>query len=129
MMPLNKLEEGILWEICRRAPTGTTPALEAQLKVVTVLRRQNTGAGFFTDLSTDHALAPIDGARVIGSVWAKVGEFKQPMIFLIFLRDGFIHMLEGATTDDSTVDIDFSKLEFEVLPPIEYNRSNSPFKK
>ena len=61
----------------------------------------------------EEAAKPIN-ARVVGEVWADIERFNQPMTFLVFLRDGVIHKLEGASIDDSTVDVDFSNVRFVI---------------
>jgi hypothetical protein len=45
-------------------------------------------------------------------VCADIAGFDQPMLFLLFLRDGMIYALEGAAITDSTVHIDFSDVQF-----------------
>ena len=64
---------------------------------------------FFTELKVKQVSKPIE-AKVIQNACADIEGFDQPMLFLLFLRDGVIHQMEGATIDDSTVDIDFSKI-------------------
>lgn len=79
--------------------------------LASVVSRKNTGAGFYTKLKVKQVSKPIE-AKVIGNVCADIEGFDQPMLFLLFLRDGVIHQMEGATIDDSMVDIDFSKARF-----------------
>jgi hypothetical protein len=112
MTTLNDFEKRILREICNSAPAAALTALEAQLAAATVETRENTGAGFFTHLATDRSIAPLkDG--VIGEFWANVVGLKNPMVFLLFVRNGYVDFLEGATAADSTVGMDFSNQEFE----------------
>ena len=63
----------------------------------------------FTELKVKQVSKSIE-AKVIQNACADIEGFDQPMLFLLFLRDGVILQMEGATIDDSTVDIDFSKI-------------------
>jgi hypothetical protein len=92
-------------------------ALQAQLATATVIRRRNSGAGFFTDLAVDRSTPPMRGTEsVLGNVMASIEGFKQPMLLLLFTREGYADMLEGATVEDSTVGLDLRSLQFTIDP-------------
>jgi hypothetical protein len=110
-MPLNELEKAVLEQMLRQASGNLLPLLREQIEGASVVSRKNTGAGFFTELKVKQVSKPIE-AKVIENVCADIEGFDQPMLFLLFLRDGVIHKMEGATIDDSTVDIDFSNVRF-----------------
>ena len=112
-MLLNNLERAVLNAICESAGPDTD-ALTAQLKGVTVRSRNNTGCGFFTRLEPNRSCEPLAKGNV-GDVWANISGFQDPMTFILFLQNGFIDTLEGAAIRDSTVDVDFSTVEFEIL--------------
>jgi len=83
----------------------------------TVTRRENSGAGFFTYLAVDRTTAPVRNAkRVLGNVTASIEGFKQPLLMMLFMKDGYAEMLEAAAVDDSTVGIDPSTLRFKIGP-------------
>jgi hypothetical protein len=115
IMPLNELEKAVLEQMLRQASGNLLPLLTEQIEGASVVGRKNTGAGFFSALKVEQVSKPIE-AKVIQDVWADIEGFDQPMLFLLFLRDGVIHTLEGATIDDSTVDIDFSNVRFVIRP-------------
>ena len=102
MLTLTDLEAVALSEIGKQHPV-----LLPQIAVVSVLDRENTGSGFLTSLAVDRASAEsITSDRVLGNVWLRVQGFQDPMTFLLFMEDGFISCLEGATVRDTTELID-----------------------
>jgi hypothetical protein len=114
MLQFTPLERAALEEICRQQPEECQ-ALQHQLATASVSRRENSGAGFFTYLKVDRSTQPIEtGGRVLGNVSATVEGFKQPILLMLFMENGYADFLEGATIDDSTVGIDLSALRFEI---------------
>jgi len=111
MSDLYELEKSVLEEILRQVPCNQTRSLREQIDGASVVSRENTGAGFFTQLRVGKTARPIE-AKVIGDVRADIEGFAQPMLFLLFLRDGVIYQLEGATITDNTVGVDFSNIRF-----------------
>jgi hypothetical protein len=113
---LTPLERAVLARISSEHPDARE-ALEAQLATATVVRRENSGAGFFTYLTVDRSTRPLIASEtVFGNVAALIKGFKQPMLFLLFTKDGYVVMLEGATIDDSTVGVDLASLPFTMQP-------------
>ena len=115
MPALNELEKAVLEQMLRQTSGNLLPLLKEQIEGVSVVSRKNTGAGFFTELKAKQISKPIE-ANVIQDVCADIEGFDQSMLFLLFLHDGVIHTLEGATIDDSTVDVDFSNVRFVIRP-------------
>lgn len=114
MLHFTALERAVLKEICRQQP-GSREALESQLAAATVTRRENSGAGFFTYLAVDRTTPPLARPTgVLGNVAASIEGFKQPLLMMLFIKDGYTEMLEGATVDDSTVGIDLSAITFKI---------------
>jgi hypothetical protein len=74
--------------------------------------RENSGAGFFTGLGVGDISIPIENMEITAG--ANIEGFENEMIFILFVRDGVIRTLEGATIADSTVGIDFSQVHFAV---------------
>jgi hypothetical protein len=102
------LERAALGEICKQQ-TDDRGALEEQLATATVAQRENSGVGFFTHLAVDRTTTPLANARrVVGNIAASIEGFRQPLILLLFIKDGYAEMLEGATVGDSTVGVDLS---------------------
>jgi hypothetical protein len=113
MANLNDLEKAVLEQMLQQVPADVFPLLKEQLDAASVASRKNTGAGFYTRFEIKPISRPIE-ARVIGDVRADIEGFDQPMLFLLFLKDGVIRTLEGAAIVDSTVNVDFSKVRFAV---------------
>ncbi len=59
------------------------------------------------------AVAAIDSDRVLGDVWLDIEGFLYPMTFMVFMEDGFVSCLEGATLGDETDRIDLCSLKSE----------------
>jgi hypothetical protein len=113
-LPFTPLERAALEAICRTHP-DVREALEAQLATAAVIGRENSGAGFFTYLAVDRSTAPIQSSeRVLGGVSASIEGFKQRLLLLLFTKDGYADMLEGATIDDSTVGLDLAAVRFQI---------------
>ena len=109
-MPLNEFEKAVLEQMLRQASGNLLPLLRKQIKGASVVKPQEYRCGFFfTELKVKQVSKSIEG-KVIQNACADIEGFDQPILFLLFLRDGVIHQMEGATIDDSTVDIDFSKI-------------------
>jgi hypothetical protein len=116
MLHLTPLEQAALKEICRQE-SDAREALERQLATATVTRRENSGAGFFTYLAVDRRIAPVSSSeRVLGLVAATIDGFEQPILLMLFMKDGYADFLEGATVGDSTTGIDLSTLRFKIGP-------------
>lgn len=113
-MTLNPLETAILQAI-RAAKPEIASALDEQLRDVVVISRKNTGAGFFTIMRPSNAKTLIPQTRPIGNIFAKVAGMRDPMTFVLFINDGIIDTLEGASIDESTVAVDFSAVKFEII--------------
>lgn len=112
---LTPLEQAVLRAICDKHPADQA-ALEAQLATVTVLRRENTGAGFYTYLSVDqNSTAALSGDRLRHGPAVKVDGLKNGMGFILWLKQGYTDHLEGFSYDESTTNIAFDTVLFEVL--------------
>ncbi len=66
-------------------------------------------------MSVDPATGPIARIeRVLGNVTAQIEGFNAPLILLLFMKDGYVHFLEGATCADTTVGIDLTNVVFAI---------------
>jgi hypothetical protein len=52
---------------------------------------------------------------VIGNIFAKIDDMRNPMTFVLFIKDGLIEALQGASTAESTAAVDFVTVRFEIL--------------
>lgn len=112
LMPVNALEKAVLQAVCQSALNVAD--LEAQLKGVLARSRENTGVGFYTKLQPNGAAKSIRN-EVIGGVFAKIKGLENPMTFVLYIHNGYVDILEGAATEGCTTEIDFSRVEFELL--------------
>ena len=48
---------------------------------------------------------------------AKIEGFEGPLLLMLFMKDGYADMLEGATVQDSTVGLDLATRRFKIAPP------------
>jgi hypothetical protein len=89
-------------------------SIQSQSKTMKLIRRINTGSGFFSYLSVaDKTL--VMNMRSVSGVAANVRGLKNPIVFVLFAKDGIITTLEGAAVDESTVGIDFSNCSFKFM--------------
>jgi len=108
------LERAVLDATCRMH-LADKPALEAQVASATVVSRENTGAGFYTDFTVTHdSSMAVSGERLRNGPSAKVEGLKYGMGFILWLTDGFANCIEGYSYDESTAEIAFEKAPFEV---------------
>jgi hypothetical protein len=111
---LNNLEKAV-FQVIRASRPEVALALDEQLEGIVVSSRENTNTGFFTTMRPLHTQALIKQPRVIGNVFAKIEGMQNPMTFTLFIKDGVIDTLEGASIEESTADIDFSIAKFEIV--------------
>jgi ABC-type enterobactin transport system permease subunit len=115
MAVLSALEQAVLDTIALHVPE-IADALAGQQGNVRVTARKNTGAGCYTTLDFAHRL--IEGVTSpVGHVGATVVGLEHGMGFILWLREGHIHELEGFTYGESTVGIDFERVAFAITFP------------
>ena len=109
------LERAVLAGICEMHPADCA-ALQAQLAAATVLRRDNTGAGFFTYFDVDRSAAsPVSGRRLRNGPEAQIDGFAYGMGFILWLVEGYANNLEGYSNGgESTRDIALDKVKFKI---------------
>ena len=113
MLSLSRLEKAVLEKMLSLAASDCLP-LSQQLDGAAVVSRQNTGAGFYARLEPSDRSALIK-SRTIGGVFARISGLTNPMTFVLFIKNGLIEMLEGASVDDDTSGIDFTSVRFETI--------------
>jgi hypothetical protein len=87
---------------------GQSPGLATQLQVAQFARRENTGSGFFTDISVDRATPPVSCTSPLDGPSVVFDGMAEGLELLLFLRDGYICLLEGysiAGEDTSSTDL------------------------
>jgi len=109
------LEKAVLRAICE-SHVDDRSALESQLSTAAVLRRENTGAGFYTEFAVERvSQATLGGERLRTGPAARVDGLKQGMGFILWLKEGYAHNLEGYSYGESTTGIEFEQTGFEIL--------------
>jgi len=120
-MEFTALEKIVLREICKQYPQDQG-AMEAQLATASVRSRENTGAGFFTNLDVrrDPAFKIPHTENSRGEVNANVAGLESGIGFILFLKDGYLDYLEGYSFEETTVPIDWETVSFELISPDEF---------
>jgi hypothetical protein len=109
------LEETVLRAIFETYPVDSA-ALHTQLSTAKVLRRENTGAGFYTDITVDRTSSPAIGSeRLRAGPTVRVKGLDHGMGFILWLREGYAHQLEGYSYGESTAEILLEQATFELL--------------
>ena len=109
------LERAVLRAICEMHSPDRA-ALEAQLWTATVLRRENTGAGFYTHFAVERASSPaVGGERLRNGPEVKVDGLEHGMGFILWLEEGYANCLEGYSYGESTTEIALERAGFEMV--------------
>jgi hypothetical protein len=108
------LERAVLRAICEKDCIDRS-ALEAQLLAASVVRRENTGAGFYTQIVVRRgSVASVGGERRRSGPGARVEGLVHGMGFILWLKEGFADCLEGYCYSESTTGIEFDRVIFEL---------------
>jgi len=110
---LYAIERAAIEAIIRQYPT-LAAALTDQLGGAQVTSRNNTGAGFYTDLRVADDAPLAITASPIGEPFANVGGLAHGMGFLLMVRDGRMVCLEGYSFEDHAPPIDFETVPFSM---------------
>jgi hypothetical protein len=109
------LERAVMAAICEMHAEDRQ-VLEAQLLTAIFGSRENTGAGFFLNFDVNRDQTPaIAGERLRNGPQAQIAVLSHGMGFILWLKDGYAHQLEGYTYDDSTVGMDLGKIDFQLI--------------
>ena len=116
MNAFTKLELAALHSIFSETPELAAD-LERQLERAVVVTRENTGSGFFTTIAVPADIQQLDAPRVLGyETQARVHGLEHGLGFVLFMKDGRMHLLESHTWDSkSTASLDLFDLTFEVF--------------
>ncbi len=129
MVGLTPLEAAVLQEHCNQLGSEDAAALQMQIENASVLSRKNTGAGFFTYLSTQRGSTPrIKADTRECYVAAKINGIENALGFILWVKDGYIDFLEGyAMALESTSKMDFGSLDFELVRHQDRSVQKGPF--
>ncbi|MDP1737185.1 MAG: hypothetical protein Q8L23_07075 [Caulobacter sp.] len=112
MSRLSPLESAVAEAISHQYPVATS-ALLSQLATATVTGRDFTGSGFFTEFEVSRS-APSAPTAIgpVGWIGALVGPDRYPMEFMLYVREGFAHMIEAYSYGDGYGELDLINAEF-----------------
>lgn len=113
IMPLlSPLESAVADAISHQYPEATS-ALLSQLATAKVTSRDFTGSGFFTEFEVLRS-APSAPTAIgpVGSIGALVGPDRYPMEFMLYVWEGYAHMIEAYSYGDGYGDLDLISAEF-----------------
>jgi hypothetical protein len=114
MNDLSELELAVLRAIADHEGENAD-ILRQQIASAHAAGRLNTGAGFYTTLAVSGEPSLLDRTSPVGRVTADVGGLANGMGFLLWLRDGQLHELEGYTVDESIEGWNLTALRFSNL--------------
>jgi hypothetical protein len=113
-LTFTSLEQAVLRAICESDTTDRS-ALEAQVSVAMILKRENTGAGFYTNFRVQRTSSgAVGGERLRRGPAAKIDGLENRMGFILWLTEGYADCLEGYSYEESTVGIAFEQVAFEI---------------
>lgn len=95
---------------------ASADALGEQIATAQVTDFENTGAGFFSTVTVSPETPRLTEQSPLDAATGSVASIPHGMGFLVFLKDGYISLIEGYTYDGSTVDLDFETVAFDVKP-------------
>ena len=109
------LEQAVLRAICEQHSVDRAP-LEAQILTAAILKRENTGAGFYTHFTVERtSSAAVGGQRLRQGPAASINGLDHGMGFILWLKEGYLDCLEGYSYEESTTAIAFEEATFEIL--------------
>jgi hypothetical protein len=111
---LSSLENAVLRAIVPQVPDNPKAFVEQWLGAH-VLARRNTGAGFYITLcATEGPRLPEIGSP-IGHVHVAIEGLTHGLGFILWLRDGRLHELEGFSYEESTESLDLEHASFDLV--------------
>ncbi len=114
-MTFTELEVAALRSIFAETP-DLAAGLERQFAAAIVTERENTGAGFFTTITVADGTPRVNSAKVLGyETHAYIDGMEYGLGFVLFMKDGALHMLEGYALAGSTSALDLADVRFEVF--------------
>jgi hypothetical protein len=93
-MTLTPLEDAVM-RLLLAGDDPTRVTLRRQLEVATVVSRELTGVGFFTNLAVPDSLRLQFDTLVLEGVGTSIGGLANAAGFILFIANGVIECLEG----------------------------------
>jgi hypothetical protein len=95
---------------------ASADVLREQIATAQVINFENTGVGFFSTVEVARKARPLTNDSPLDAATGSIASLPHGMGFLLFLEDGYVSTIEGYTYVDSTVDLDFETVAFDVKP-------------
>jgi hypothetical protein len=101
MKDLTPLERAVMNKLLE-GEDDILAALRRQLDVAKIIKRELTGVGFFLTFAIPDETRRIEGVSEakLGDVHAEMNNLKNGASFVLYIRNGRLHMLEGYTYDE-----------------------------
>ena len=102
MQSMDELESAVV-EMLLKGGHPALVALQEQARHATVRKREYSGVGFFTEFDIPPSIpaAPVVTPRAtVADVEATIDGLRNGAGFTLFVRDGYLEMLEGYTYDE-----------------------------
>ena len=98
---LNQFEQNVM-AMLLAGDAHTLELLREQYHVANVIKREQTGVGFFVTFAVPSGAARLDGgvSLEIGDVAARIKGLQHGAGFVLFVRGGAIDWLEGYSYDE-----------------------------
>lgn len=104
-------------EITAAEYPGSAEALRQQIETARVISFENSGAGFFSDLTVADDAPALSEKSPLSAAYGSVLGIEDGMGFIVFLEDGRLSMIEGYCQGDSpSTVIDFSRAVYKLIP-------------
>jgi hypothetical protein len=119
---LTGLERAIAEAICNEFPEGRD-ALLLQLATAKVTGRNFTGVGFYTEFEVDHTIrAPQPETSPFGEIRSYVGPDRYELLFMLYVRNGYLDMIEAYSFYDGYGPLDLLTCEYTPPEHVQFNR-------
>ncbi|WBO24177.1 hypothetical protein [Sphingomonas abietis] len=110
------LEREVL-EITAADYPASAEAFRRQIDTARVVSFENSGAGFFSNLSVADDAPVLSETSPLTGAYGSVLGIEHGMGFIVFLKDGRLSMIEGYCNDsEPTTDMDFSRAVYGLMP-------------
>ncbi|MEA1013638.1 hypothetical protein [Sphingosinicella sp. LY1275] len=115
MITFTDMETAALRAIFAETP-AVSSGLQRQLDRAKVMKRENTGGGFFTDIAVPEDAPRVECPKVLGyATHARIEGLEHGLGFVLSMEDGRLHLLEGyGWGPESTASLDLNNLSFEI---------------
>ena len=115
MTGLTPLEKAVLLEIVEQLDSPQKESLAQQVANASVISRENTGAGFYTNFDVQggpYVALPDLKDRMVE---AQIEGLQHGMGFILWVKDGRLDFLEGYSYEEVTTPLTWEIVTFELI--------------